>query len=64
MERDAGASADAVAKPLSTLAGGNVLRGEDAEDRISGILGIYVAGAGKSLEILKVDGRGRSLRSS
>jgi len=61
MERDKGSSPCSLAKSLSFVAHGNLLRSENDADWIYRILGIYVAGAPQSLAIFEVDRRDGTL---
>jgi hypothetical protein len=61
LECDARPSAHSVAQPISSLEDRDLLWREDDPDRISGVLGISVAGAEALVAIPEVDSRdGRS----
>src|SRR4029077_2541279 len=64
MERNPRTSPRPVAQPLPLVASRDLLRGQDAADRLSRILGVHVAGAQQSLAISEMDGRNRTLRAS
>ena len=48
-------SAGSLAQPLSALAHGNLLRPENGQDRICGVLGIYGAGKKATTPLSQVD---------
>ena len=64
MELDPGAPAYPVAQPLSTVANRNLLWRENDPNRLSGILGIYVARAQEPVALPEVDLRNGPLRPS
>lgn len=57
LERDQGPSPGSVAEPLSFVADRDLHRRENDADRLSGVLGVRVAGAGESLALSQVDER-------
>lgn len=64
MERDPRAPLYSVAQSLPAMANRNILWSEDAADRSSGILGIYLAGAQESMAFSEVDRGNGTLRPS
>jgi len=56
VERNPRTSPHAMAQPISALASGDLLRGKDATNRLSRLLGVHVAGAQQSLAIPEMDG--------
>ena len=64
VERHAWAPSDAVAKPVPALANRNLLRREDATDRLLGVLGVSVARAQESLAVSQMDWRDGTLRKA
>src|SRR6266567_3509727 len=61
VERHARTSSDTVAKPVPALANRNLLRREDAANRLFGVLGISLARTQESLAFLKMDRRNGAL---
>jgi hypothetical protein len=55
MECDSRSSSDPLAQPVSALENRDLLRSKDAANRFSGILGICLARAHKSVAIPQVD---------
>ena len=64
VERHAWAPSDAVAKPVPALANRNLLRREDAANRLSGILGVSLARAQEPLAFPQMDRRDGTLRKA
>ena len=64
VERHAWAPSDAVAKPVPALANRNLLRREDATDRLLGVLGVSVARAQEPLAVPQMDWRDGTLRKA
>ena len=64
MERDARSSINALAQPVSAVANRNLLRREDAANRLFGVLGVPLARTQESLAFLKMDGRDGALRKA
>ena len=64
VQRHAWAPSGAVAKPVPALANRNLLRREDAANRLSGVLGISLARAQKPLAVPQMDWRDGTLRKA
>ena len=64
MERDPRAPLYSVAQSLPVMANRDLLWSEDAADRSSGVLGIYLAGAEESMAFSEVDCGDGALRPS
>ena len=64
VERHARTSSDTVAKSVPVVANRNLLRREDAANRLSGILGISLARAQKPLAFPQMDWRDGTLRKA
>ena len=64
VDRHAWAPSDAVAKPVPALANRNLLRREDAANRLSGVLGISLARAQEPLAVSKMDAGDGALRKA
>ena len=56
VERNPRAQVGAVAQSVLVVADGDLLRGEDAADRVSGVLGVSMARTSPPVAISEVDG--------